>query len=135
MSSTARSSLVGEGHRERFGRPRIAHPRAALPGNHGWSEAAACRARQSVEAPQEGTLQWNPSLPVITATASMAKYWTTDLQCKVMDECVQLFGGYGYMWEYPIARAYADARVQRIYGGTNEIMKEVITRAMGLGGR
>jgi alkylation response protein AidB-like acyl-CoA dehydrogenase len=70
-----------------------------------------------------------------TATASMAKYWTTDLQCKVMDECVQLFGGYGYMWEYPITRAYADARVQRIYGGTNEIMKEVITRAMGLGGK
>ena len=70
-----------------------------------------------------------------TATASMAKYWTTDLQCKVMDECVQLFGGYGYMWEYPITRAYADARVQRIYGGTNEIMKEVISRAMGLGAK
>ena len=70
-----------------------------------------------------------------TATASMAKYWCTDLQCKVMDECVQLFGGYGYMWEYPITRAYADARVQRIYGGTNEIMKEVIARGMGLGGR
>jgi alkylation response protein AidB-like acyl-CoA dehydrogenase len=70
-----------------------------------------------------------------TATASMAKYWTTDLQCKVMDECVQLFGGYGYMWEYPITRAYADARVQRIYGGTNEIMKEVISRSMGLSGR
>ena len=70
-----------------------------------------------------------------TATASMAKYWTTDLQCRVMDECVQLHGGYGYMWEYPITRAYADARVQRIYGGTNEIMKEVISRAMGLGGR
>jgi alkylation response protein AidB-like acyl-CoA dehydrogenase len=68
-----------------------------------------------------------------TATASMAKYWTTDLQCKVMDECLQLHGGYGFMWEYPITRAYADARVQRIYGGTNEIMKEVITRAMGLG--
>jgi alkylation response protein AidB-like acyl-CoA dehydrogenase len=67
-----------------------------------------------------------------TATASMAKYWTTDLQCKVMDECLQLHGGYGYMWEYPITRAYADARVQRIYGGTNEIMKEVITRGMGL---
>jgi acyl-CoA dehydrogenase len=48
---------------------------------------------------------------------------------------VQLHGGYGYMWEYPIARAYADARVQRIYGGTNEIMKEVISRSMGLGGR
>ena len=70
-----------------------------------------------------------------TATASMAKYWCSDLQCKVMDECVQLFGGYGFMWEYPITRAYADARVQRIYGGTNEIMKEVITRAMGLGGK
>jgi len=70
-----------------------------------------------------------------TATASMAKYWTTDLQFKVMDECVQLFGGYGYMWEYPITRAWADARVQRIYGGTNEIMKEVISRQMGLSGR
>ena len=70
-----------------------------------------------------------------TATASMAKYWCSDLQCKVMDECVQLFGGYGYMWEYPITRAYADARVQRIYGGTNEIMKEVISRSMGLSGR
>jgi acyl-CoA dehydrogenase len=70
-----------------------------------------------------------------TATASMAKYWCSDLQCKVMDECVQLHGGYGYMWEYPITRAYADARVQRIYGGTNEIMKEVISRSMGLAGR
>jgi alkylation response protein AidB-like acyl-CoA dehydrogenase len=70
-----------------------------------------------------------------TATASMAKYWTSDLQCKVIDECVQLHGGYGYMWEYPIARAFADARVQRIYGGTNEIMKEVISRSMGLAAR
>ena len=70
-----------------------------------------------------------------TATASMAKYWTSDLQCKVIDECLQLHGGYGYMWEFPIARAYADARVQRIYGGTNEIMKEVIARSMGLPAR
>jgi len=69
-----------------------------------------------------------------TTTASMAKYWVTDLECKVMDECVQLHGGYGYMWEFPIARAYVDARVQRIYGGTNEIMKEVISRSLGLGG-
>ena len=69
------------------------------------------------------------------ATASMAKYWATDLQCKVLDECVQLHGGYGYMWDCPITRAYADARVHRIYGGTNEIMKEVISRAMGLAGR
>ncbi len=70
-----------------------------------------------------------------TATASMAKYWVSDLENQVMDECVQLFGGYGYMLEYPIARAFVDARVQRIYGGTNEIMKEVIARAMGLSGR
>ena len=62
--------------------------------------------------------------------AAMAKYWTTDLQCKVADACLQLHGGYGYMWEYPIARAYADARMQRIYGGTNEIMKELISRTL-----
>jgi acyl-CoA dehydrogenase len=66
-------------------------------------------------------------------TAAMAKYWVTDLECKVVDECLQLHGGYGYMWEFPIARAYVDARVQRIYGGTNEIMKEVISRSLGLG--
>ena len=70
-----------------------------------------------------------------TATASMAKYWVSDLENKVIDQCLQLFGGYGYMWEYPIARAFVDARVQRIYGGTNEIMKEVISRAMGLSGK
>ena len=63
-------------------------------------------------------------------TSAMAKYWITDLQCKVIDQCLQLHGGYGYMMEYPIARAYADARVQRIYGGTNEIMKELIARTL-----
>jgi alkylation response protein AidB-like acyl-CoA dehydrogenase len=63
-------------------------------------------------------------------TAAMLKYWGTDLQCKVLDECVQLHGGYGYMWEYPVARAWADARVQRIYAGTNEIMKEIVARAL-----
>jgi acyl-CoA dehydrogenase len=62
------------------------------------------------------------------AMASAAKYNMTELQCKVADECVQLHGGYGYIWEYGIARAYADARVQRIYAGTNEIMKELIAR-------
>ncbi|MFZ2648984.1 MAG: acyl-CoA dehydrogenase family protein [Burkholderiaceae bacterium] len=70
-----------------------------------------------------------------TATGSMAKYWVSELENRVIDQCLQLFGGYGYMWEFPIARAFVDARVQRIYGGTNEIMKEVISRAMGLGGR
>ena len=67
------------------------------------------------------------------ATAAMAKYWVSDLECKVIDECLQLHGGYGFMWEFPISRAYVDARVQRIYGGTNEIMKEVISRSIGLG--
>ena len=64
------------------------------------------------------------------ATASMAKYWTTEMQFRVLDKCVQLHGGYGYMWEYPITRAWADARVQRVYGGTNEIMKELISRTL-----
>jgi alkylation response protein AidB-like acyl-CoA dehydrogenase len=62
------------------------------------------------------------------AMASSAKYLMTELQCDVSDECVQLHGGYGYMWEYGVARAFADARVQRIYAGTNEIMKELIAR-------
>lgn len=65
-----------------------------------------------------------------TVTASMAKLWGSEMQGKVVDECLQLFGGYGYMNEYLIARMYADARIQRIYGGTSEIMKEVIARAM-----
>nr|WP_123748429.1 acyl-CoA dehydrogenase family protein [Saccharothrix texasensis] len=63
-------------------------------------------------------------------TAAMAKWWATERLCQVVDECVQLFGGYGYMAEYPIARAWADARVQKIYGGTNEIMKEIIARSL-----
>jgi acyl-CoA dehydrogenase len=65
-----------------------------------------------------------------TATASMAKYWITDLQGRIIDRCLQLFGGYGYMEEYPISRMYRDARVMRIYAGTNEIMKLVIARSL-----
>ena len=63
-------------------------------------------------------------------TASMAKYWLTDLQYKIAEEGLQLHGGYGYIWEYDIARAWADSRVQRIYAGTNEIMKELIARGV-----
>lgn len=66
------------------------------------------------------------------ADASAAKYWCTELQKRVVDACVQLFGGYGYMTEYPIARAYADARVTTIYGGTTEVMKSIIAKDMGL---
>jgi alkylation response protein AidB-like acyl-CoA dehydrogenase len=67
------------------------------------------------------------------ADAAKAKWWSTDLQGRAVDRCLQLHGGYGYMLEYPIARAYADARVTRIYGGTNEIMKEIIGRSLELG--
>lgn len=65
------------------------------------------------------------------AEAAMAKWWTTELQKRVVDDCLQLHGGYGYMMEYPIAKAFLDTRVQTIYGGTTEIMKEIIGRAMG----
>ncbi|HEY6524254.1 MAG TPA: acyl-CoA dehydrogenase family protein, partial [Solirubrobacteraceae bacterium] len=64
--------------------------------------------------------------------AAMAKWWATELQGRVIDRCVQLHGGYGYMLEYPIARAFVDARVTRIYGGTTEIMKEIIGRSLGV---
>ena len=63
-------------------------------------------------------------------TASMAKYWCTEKQCEIIDECLQLHGGAGYMDEYEISRMYTDARVQKIYGGTNEIMKELISRSL-----
>ncbi|HSG79925.1 MAG TPA: acyl-CoA dehydrogenase family protein, partial [Acidimicrobiia bacterium] len=62
--------------------------------------------------------------------AAMAKWWTTELQVKVVDRCLQLFGGYGYMMEYPISKLYVDSRVQPIYGGTNEIMKDLIGRSI-----
>jgi acyl-CoA dehydrogenase len=65
-------------------------------------------------------------------TAAMAKWWCTELQHRTVDRCLQLHGGYGYMREYPVAKAYLDARVQTIYGGTTEIMKEVIGRSLGL---
>ncbi|WP_425553719.1 acyl-CoA dehydrogenase family protein [Dactylosporangium salmoneum] len=71
--------------------------------------------------------------PELTAeTAAMAKWWCTELQHRIVDRCLQLHGGYGYMREYPVAKAYLDARVQTIYGGTTEIMKEVIGRSLGL---
>jgi alkylation response protein AidB-like acyl-CoA dehydrogenase len=69
---------------------------------------------------------------VDTSLASMAKWWTTELQKRVVDQGVQLHGGYGYMTEYPIARAFVDSRIQTIYGGTTEIQKEIIGRSLGL---
>jgi acyl-CoA dehydrogenase len=65
-----------------------------------------------------------------TVTASMAKYWCTDRQVETIDDCLQLYGGYGYMAEYPIARMFVDSRIQKIYGGSNEIMKMIIARSL-----
>ncbi|XP_072473566.1 long-chain specific acyl-CoA dehydrogenase, mitochondrial isoform X2 [Notamacropus eugenii] len=76
----------------------------------------------------DSCLQLHEAKRLDSATASMAKYWASELQNSVAYSCVQLHGGWGYMWEYPIAKAYVDARVQPIYGGTNEIMKELIAR-------
>jgi len=64
--------------------------------------------------------------------AAEAKWWCTELQKRVVDRCVQLHGGYGYMIEYPIARAYLDARITTIYGGTTEVMKEIVGRSLGV---
>ena len=63
-------------------------------------------------------------------TAAMAKWWCSQKNCEIIDECLQLHGGYGYMLEYPIARMYANARVSKIYGGSNEIMKELVARTL-----
>ncbi|MBX3706345.1 MAG: acyl-CoA dehydrogenase family protein [Pseudomonadales bacterium] len=76
-------------------------------------------------------VQWLLEGRLDAATASMAKYWCTEKQCEIIDTCLQLHGGAGYMDEYEISRMYADARVQKIYGGTNEIMKELIGRSLG----
>ncbi|XP_047678613.1 long-chain specific acyl-CoA dehydrogenase, mitochondrial [Tachysurus fulvidraco] len=78
----------------------------------------------------DNCLQLHSEKKLDSSTASMAKYWASELQNKVATQCLQLHGGWGYMWEYPIARAFVDARVQPIYGGTNEIMKELIARTI-----
>jgi len=115
--------------RNAFGRPigSFQHPRFVLAECR--TEVAVTRAfvEQCLRRLVAGTLSGEE--------AAMAKWWCSELQGRVIDRCLQLFGGYGYMLEYPIARAYADARVTRIYGGANEIMKEIIGRSMGLGDR
>jgi alkylation response protein AidB-like acyl-CoA dehydrogenase len=89
---------------------------------HTETEVARAFVDQCVDKLNAGTLS--------AEEAAMAKYWATDVQGSAIDKCVQLHGGYGYMLEYPVARAWADARVARIYGGTNEIMKEIIGRSL-----
>ena len=89
-------------------------------------QATVLATRALVDACMQAHLQGRLDAP----RAALAKAWVSEQQCRVMDECLQLFGGYGYMMEYPIAELYVDARVQRIYGGTNEIMKELAARSM-----
>lgn len=78
----------------------------------------------------DSCLQLHKLKQLDSASASMAKYWASELQNKVATQCLQLHGGWGYMWEYPIAKAFVDSRIQPIYGGTNEIMKELIARSI-----
>jgi alkylation response protein AidB-like acyl-CoA dehydrogenase len=112
--------------RNAFGKPigTFQNTRFALAEMATEVELATAFCDQAVLAHNDGQLS--------PADAAMAKWWATELQGRVIDRCVQLHGGYGYMLEYPIARAYADARVTRIYGGTTEIMKEIIGRSLGL---
>ncbi len=111
--------------REAFGKPigSFQHSRFQLAEMHTLITIGQQFVDRCIELHSEGALT--------VEEAAMVKYWTTDLLDDVVDRCVQLHGGYGYMREYKIARAYVDARVQRIYGGTNEIMKEIIGRSMG----
>lgn len=113
--------------RHAFGQPigRFQHSRFTLAELH----SELCIAQTFVDRCTELHLEGN----LTAEAAAIAKYWTTDVLNRVVDRCLQLHGGYGYMREYPIARAFLDARVQSIYGGTNEIMREIIGRSLGLG--
>jgi alkylation response protein AidB-like acyl-CoA dehydrogenase len=112
--------------RTAFGQPvgSFQNSRFTLAELHGEVEIGRVFVDRCAQALNEGELT--------PEQAATAKWWATDLQGRVVDRCLQLFGGYGYMLEYPIARAFADARVTRIYGGANEIMKEIVGRSLGL---
>ena len=110
--------------RQVFGRPLMAMQNTRFKLAECRTEAALAEAfiDRCIERQLDGSLD--------VPTAAMAKWSTTHKLCQVIDECLQLHGGYGYMAEYPIARMYADARVLRILGGANEVMKELIARSM-----
>jgi acyl-CoA dehydrogenase len=111
-------------NRKAFGKPLLANQTVQFNLAECKTEATVAKVfvNNCLERHLEGKLD--------ATTAAMVKYWLTDLQCSIVDRCLQLHGGYGYMDEYPIARMYKDARVTRIYGGTNEIMKLVISRSL-----
>jgi alkylation response protein AidB-like acyl-CoA dehydrogenase len=108
--------------RQAFGQSisKFQNTRFVLADLHAQVQVNKAFCEQSIEQYDRGELS--------TTNASIAKLTTTELQGKVADQCLQLFGGYGYMQEYPISRDFVDARIQRIYGGTSEIMKEIIAR-------
>ncbi len=112
--------------RQAFGQPigSFQSSRFTLAELHGEAQIARAFIDRCARALNDGELT--------AEDAATAKWWCTDLQGRVVDRCLQLYGGYGYMLEYPIARAFVDARVTRIYGGTNEIMKEIVGRSLGL---
>jgi alkylation response protein AidB-like acyl-CoA dehydrogenase len=115
------------GERTAFGRPvgSFQHSRFTLAELVTETDIARVYVDRCVQALVDGELN--------VPDAAKAKWWTTELQKRVADSCLQLFGGYGYMREYPISRAWVDTRVQTIYGGTTEVMKEIIGRTLGLG--
>jgi len=119
-----RATIAYAKEREAFGRPILGFQNTKFVLAECATEALSVRTfiDHLTSEHIEGTLT--------TEQASAGKYWATDAQNRVVDRCLQVFGGYGYMAEYPIARLYADARVQKIYGGTNEIMKELIARGL-----
>ncbi|WP_298177814.1 acyl-CoA dehydrogenase family protein [Saccharomonospora sp.] len=124
MESAIEQTIAYTKERSAFGRPLIKFQNTRYKLAEVATEAAVARAflDECIERHLRGELD--------VQGAAMAKLWSTERVNKVVDECVQLFGGYGYMTEYPIARAWADVRVSRIFGGTNEIMKDIISRAL-----
>jgi len=124
MEGAVERTIAYTKEREAFGKPIIAFQNTRF-------KLAECKtnttvARAFLDSCIEAHLKGN----LTVETAAMCKYWLSDMQGHVLDECLQLFGGYGFMQEYPIAEMWTDARVQRIYGGTNEIMKELISRSL-----
>jgi acyl-CoA dehydrogenase len=107
-----------------FGKPLIETQNAQF-------KLAECKTEAAVaEAFVADCLRRHRAGALDAVAASMAKLWVTEAQCRIVDECLQLHGGYGYMLEYPIAQLYRDSRIQRIYGGSNEIMKVLIARSL-----
>ncbi|TWE22141.1 acyl-CoA dehydrogenase [Prauserella muralis] len=124
MEAAVEQTIAYTKDRTAFGRPVFSFQNTKFTLAEAATEAAVARAflDQCIERHLRGELD--------VQGAAMAKLWTTERVNKVIDDCVQLFGGYGYMTEYPIARAWADVRISRIFGGTNEIMKDIISRTL-----